>query len=135
MARLERRSFTRWENGVAKTYYKGDDVPDLKPGGDPEKPNVFLTLEEGAKMPARQKTAAAKVAAPAPSETGEDNGAGLDIIELLEGNVPSVVSHIASENRIGVLEDILVAEGEGKNRSTVTSAINDRIKVLEQEEG
>lgn len=130
MARLERHSLTRWENGKTVTYHKGDDVPDLKSEGSPDKPNVFLTLEEGARVPAKSRSRFA------PSEPSEletaDQDKDLDIIQLLEGNVPSVISHISTVDQISVLEDILVAEGEGKNRSTVTSAINDRIKTLEE---
>jgi hypothetical protein len=130
MARLEKRSLTRWENGVPKTYSKGDDVPDLESRGVT---GTFLTQAEGAKVPGRKTTATPKTA-PADMGTDPDNiGDGdLDIIELLEGNVPTVLSHISTEDRVNVLEDILVAEGEGKNRSTVTTAINDRIKALEE---
>lgn len=124
MARLERTSLTRWENGKPVTYRKGVDVPDYQPGGDPEKPNVFLTREEGAKVPGRTKAAPVK---PAATEDVD-----LDIIQLLEGNAASVISHISTVDQISVLEDILVQEGEGKNRSTVTTAINDRIKALEE---
>lgn len=127
MARLERTSLTRWENGKAVTYHKGDDVPDYRPGGDPEKPNVFLTREEGARVPGRAKATPVK---PGVAETAED--ADLDIVQLLEGNAASVISHISTVDQISVLEDILVQEGEGKNRSTVTTAINDRIKALEE---
>lgn len=124
MARLERTSLTRWENGKPVTYHKGDDVPDYKPGGDPEKPNVFLTREEGGAKTGKPKPAAKTPETP-------DNG-DLDIVQLLEGNAASVISHVSTVDQISVLEDILVQEGEGKNRSTVTTAINDRIKALEE---
>lgn len=132
MARLERNSYTRWENGAPVTYRKGDDVPDLAPGGDPTKSNVFLTREEGAKVPAKARSAKTPLP-PEPSDPETDQDSDLDIIKLLEGNAESVKSYVATVDQIGVLEDILVAEGEGKNRSTVTSAINDRIKALEGE--
>lgn len=129
MARLERNSLTRWENGVPKTYFKGDDVPDLRSSGVT---GVFLTREEGGKTPTKTKTVSV-VKTGAESDTDLDSD--LDILNLLEGNVRDVVSHIGTEERIEVLENILVAEGEGKNRSTVTTAINDRIKALEEADG
>ena len=133
MARLERRTLTRWEDGVVKTYQRGDDVPDLKPSGVS---GVFLTQAERGKVAGRPDRKSAKTAGPATQATSQQPASAdldLDIVELLEGNVRDVVSHIDTESRISVLEDILVAEGEGKNRSTVTSAINERIKQLEEE--
>lgn len=135
MARLERKSLTRWENGVVKTYYRGDDVPDLKPSGVS---GIMLTREEGGEV---RRKVSGKTAAPAPkTETStvadSDSDSDLDIIERLEGNAESVKAYVLTVDRIDLLEEILVAEGEGKNRSTVRGAIEDRIKVLEEgEEG
>lgn len=134
MARLERKSLTRWENGVVKTYYQGDDVPDLKPSG---LSGIMLTQEEGGGV---RKKPAGKTAQTAKTETAtvadSDSDSDLDIIDRLEGNAESVKAYVLTVDRIDLLEEILVAEGEGKNRSTVRGAIEDRIKALEEgEEG
>ena len=126
MARLERKSLTRWENGVAKTYREGDDVPDLKPSGVS---GVMLTQEEGGGV---RKKAAGQTAPAAKTETATSDSA-IDIIDRLEGNAEPVKAWILTIDRIDLLEEILVAEGEGKNRSTVRGAIEDRIKALEGE--
>lgn len=135
MARLQRKSLTRWENGVAKTYFQGDEVPDLQSSGVT---GVMLTQEEGGdSKKVSGKTATAK----GETKTGQTQTPSLtssksdpDIIDILEGNVDSVKAYIATVDRVELLEEILVAEGEGKNRSTVRGAIEDRIKALEEGE-
>lgn len=133
MARLTRKSMTRWENGVAKTYVRGDEVPDLKPSG---LSGVMLTQEEGGGIrKVSGKTSAQSPTAVATSTKDSDSDSDLDIIDVLEGNVDLVKAYVAKVDRVDLLEEILVAEGEGKNRSTVRGAIEDRIKALEEGEG
>lgn len=132
MPRLERKSLTRWENGVVKTYYRGDDVPDLNPSG---LSGVMLTQEEGGgvRRKVSGKTAQPKTETFTVTDSDSDSD-DVDIIERLEGNAESVKAYVLTVDRIDLLEEILVAEGEGKNRSTVRGAIEDRIKALEEEQ-
>jgi hypothetical protein len=129
MARLQRKSMTRWEDGVARTYVQGDEVPDLKPSGVN---GIMLTQEEGGgNKKASGKTA--RSTAESGAKTGQTKS-DPDIIDILEGNADTVKAYIATVERVELLEEILVAEGEGKNRSTVRGAIEDRIKALEEGE-